>query len=248
MYNRSTGSPFGDTMALLAQPAALLGGLALAAAQLSRSYAMATLIARARAGGGYQLLPIAGMAAGIVMFVVFAIVHFVLSRRLGGPEDSEGEPGIGNWIALMFLFFLVSQLASFITPLMLRISGTAITNYPYIMGSISLAVRLVFFPVMVFLAALAHDGEAGTFGDIWSFLTGRGIGWLLGYVLLGIAVSFIPIGLMTALAPHPGSAASSAMLLPSLAIALGQLLPILYAIAAYRAARASKGQGGPLSF
>ena len=248
MDDRSTGSPFGDTLALLAQPAALLAGLVLAAAQLSRSYAMTTVVAQAQVNGNYRMLPFASMAAGIVIFAVFAIVHFMLSRRLGGPEDSEGEPGIGNWIAMMFLYFLASQLVNFITPLMLRISGTAITSYPYIMGGISLVLRLVFFPVMVFLAALAHDGEACTFGDIWSFLTTRGVGWLLGYVLLAIAVTFIPVGLMSALTPRPGAVASGGMLISSLVIAAGQLLPILYAIAAYRAARASKGQGGPVSF
>jgi hypothetical protein len=116
------------------------------------------------------------------------------------------------------------------------------------MGAISFVMRLVFFPIMVTLAALAHDGEGCGFGHIWSFLTSRGIAWSGGYVLLSLAVTFIPMGLMSALGPHPGGMASGIMLVPPLVIAAGQLLTIVYVIAAYRAARASMDGKGPLSF
>ena len=248
MDNGSTGAPSGNFLELLIRPAALLAGLVLAAAQLSRSYVMAAAVDRARHGGGYAMVSLAGMGCGIVIFVVFAIIHFMLSRKLGGPEDSEGEPGVGNWIAMMFSYFLASQLITFITPLMLSVSKTAVTSYPLVMGSISFVLRMVFFPVMVSLAALAHDGEGCSFGDIWSFLTSRGIVWVGGYVLLSLAVVFIPAGLMSALGKQPGVAMAGGMLLPSLVIAAGQLLTILYAIAAYRAARADKDDKRPLTF
>jgi hypothetical protein len=248
MDNRSAVSPLGDTLALLAQPAALLAGFALIGAQLSRSYVMAMVIERARMTTNYGLVGIAAMGVGIVAFAVFAVVHFMLSRKLGGPEDSEGEPGIGNWVALMFLYFIFSQLVSFITPLMLTTSGLGVTSYPLIMGGISFVERLVFFPVMVSLAALAHDGEGCTFGDIWSFLTSSGLGWFGGYVLLSIAVTLAPLGLMAALGPHAGSAAGSGMLVSSLVFAAGQLLSIVFAIATYRAARANKDGGGLVLF
>ena len=248
MDNQSTGSPIGDALALLIQPAALLAGAVLAAAQLSRNFVMANVLDRARQSGHFGMVSLSAMGAGIFVFAVFAIVHFMLSRRLGGPEDSEGEPGIGNWIALMFLYFLASQLVTFITPLLLSISGTAVTNFPLIMGSISFVMRLVFFPVMVSRAALAHDGEGCSFGDIWSFLTSRGIGWSGGYVLLSVAVTFIPMGLMSALGPRPGGMATGIMLVPPLVIAAGQLLTIVFVIAAYRAARASKDGKAPMTF
>ncbi len=248
MDDRSTGSPFGDTIALLAQPAALLAGVVFAAVQFGRIFAMNSLIARAQASGNYSLVSMAGMGAGVFIFLVFAIVHFLLSRKLGGPEDSEGEPGIAAWFGLMFVYFMINQLVTFLMPIVISQSGLGFSSYPIIMGGVSFVLRLVFFPVMVFLAALAHDGEQCTFGDIWSFLTARAIGWFGGYVLLALAVTFIPSGIMSALDLRPGNSESSGMLVSALLIAIGQLLPILYAIAAYRAARASKDQGGQMLF
>ena len=101
---------------------------------------------------------------------------------------------------------------------------------------------------MVSLAALAHDGEGCGFGDIWSFLTSRGFGWSGGFVLLSLLVTLAPIAVMAAMGPRPGGPGGAGMNVPVLIAAAGQWLTIVYAIAAYRAARASKDGKGPMMF
>lgn len=247
MDERSGWTPFGGTISLLAQPTALLAGFVLLACHYSRNVIMAELIARARQGN-YALLAAAPLVSGVILFAIFAVIHFMLSRRLGGREGAEGEPGYGAWIGLMMLYFLVTQLSSSIGPFALTRLGFDYALISYVMAVFFLVLRVAFFPVMVFLAAQAHDGAGTQFGEVMSFLTGRGAGWFGGYVLLCIVLAALPIAMMQGMGTAGKMPAGAGMLIAAIVTAFGQLLTILYAIAAYRAVREDGGENNTAMF
>ena len=249
MARRTTGAPVADTISLLATPAALIGGLVLVAAQIGHSLAIALAIEAARPSGNYGLVGLAAISGVIVLFLVFGAVQFMLARRLGGSYGTAGTPGIASWISLVIFYFLANQLVSFLTPMVLNGAGLPASAVPVLRAAVSFAVRLLFFPVIVYMSALAHDGEACDFPDIISFLAKRGISWLVAYLALSLVLAG---GLLafTALTPHPSgeSQGHGQAIVLSLFVAIGQLLSILFAIATYRAARASRDEDGPRLF
>lgn len=242
MEDRTTWTPLGGPLALLVQPAALIAALVLVAAHFSRSFAIMGMIASAREGNP-AMLGMVQILASVVMFAVFAAVHFLLSRRLGGTEGSAGEPGYGPWFGLMFAYFLVSYLSTAAIANALSALGFGYDVLPLIMGVVGLAVRLVFFPILVFLAGQAHDSKAGGLGEIGSFLVMRGIGWTGGYVVLAVILTLAPLVLIRFMGAAGAMPGGAGMLIHAIIAGLGQLLTIVYVIAACRAFREG-GKGG----
>lgn len=247
MEEQSPWTPLGGTLALLAQPAAWIAALVLLATHFSRNFAISMLISRVRQGH-YAEMAMGQLIASIALFLVFAVVLFMLSRRLGGPQDSDGEPGYGPWIGLMFAYFIITYLSSTMAPVAVTLFGLGYASMPFVMGGVAFVVRVVFFPAIVFLVGQAHDSEAGTFTDAWSFLTTRGFGFLAGYVALCLSLAVLPAGLMIIMGPGGTMQTSTGMWIAAVVSAAGQLLTILFSIAAYRAVRANRKDNNPLVF
>jgi hypothetical protein len=237
MEKRAFWSPFSEVLALLTQHKALICLAAMIVVQLGGNYAI-TAVSGPFPPGGHRMVPVILLAVQAIKFATFIGVFYVLARSFGGHEGSAGKPNLVIWLGLMIAYFTVSRLATMLPTALPDMGQMGTRRLPATLSAISYGVRLVFFPIMMFVAAAVHDYAAVRLSEVWSFLTSRGLAWYLCFALFGLiyaaALFIMPLGMGTASGVPPRGAL--------FAIALvgmgGQLIGMLFAIAAYRAMRA----------
>jgi hypothetical protein len=239
LEDRSLFAPFNNTYALFMQPLVLICGVVMLIIQYAGHYATMAVSGPFPLGGHSMIPVIMGVTAGI-KFAVFAIVFFILARKIGDSGNSAGRPDIGIWIALMVAYFIVTKLTAMIPPIFLRPDEMQGLRFSAMMSFTSLIVRVAYFPVMVFIAAAAHSVNSCRLSEVWAFLTSRGSKWYLCYALFGLvfalALFAMPLGLETASGVPPRGGVLSIAIVG----VAGQLFGILFAIAAYRVLREEK--------
>ncbi len=138
------------------------------------------------------------------------------------------------WLALLLFYFGVTMAASRLPTMIPDIGQMGPRRLPAVQSGISFGLRLVFFPVMVFIAASIHYREVTRFAEVWKFLTLLGNGWYICYAVFGLiyaaALFAMPLGLGTASGVPP----RGALFVIAFVGMGGQLIGMLFAIAAYR--------------
>lgn len=223
-----------DTAALLVTPPALIAFLTMAGASWLRTMLIERMSQDYSAGEfNTAMIGLAAFVGGIVLAVLGAALHFMVSRSLAGPPGSARAPAIGLWLALaaisIIISFAVSALASLVYHVLL--GGGEIQRFTLILLGINVAVRVVLFPLNVFMVGLAHNGRTNGLGALIGFLLSKGIGYpgMLAAVGIVFVVGQAPLTLALPMALVP--------IVQSLAAGAAQVLFIVIAIGAYRAFR-----------
>ncbi len=248
MDYRERQSPFGGLFDLIPAPPALMAGAALLVMAAARAMVTASLMASVRAGNSVALFGLVTMGFNLANFLLFSAIYYVLARQLGDPEGAPRSPSIGPWIGLTITYGFITNVIAGLAPIIIfRNGGGALAaTYPIIITGIYFAMRLVFFPLVTFLIALAHSGSEVSFGRITGFLFGKGIVWTVANAVLTFFVLVLPYGISYSLRGFTAPGGNTGMLINATIGALGQWLLILLTIAAYRAVRGSTRHDGDI--
>jgi hypothetical protein len=232
MESTSFFAPFSRVFELLSRPLPLLCIAIMIAAQMLGN-SLISLYSGPYPPGGHRFVSVVYTAVPAIKFAIFCLVLFFLARKFGGPEGSAGKPNLLIWAALLLVYFFLTKAVSMVTGQI--IGGNHPLRLQVGLSASSFLMRMAYFPVMIFIAAAVHGGTKLRFGEILSFLTSRGISWYVCYVLFGIIFAFavfvLPLGMGTESGvPPPGGLFAIALVGMG-----GQLIGMLFAVAAYRA-------------
>jgi hypothetical protein len=233
LESRSFFAPFSDVTELVKQPLVIGCLVLMIAVQLAGNH-LISIYSRPFPLGGQAMVQIVMLGVPALKFAVFIGVFFILARRLGGPIDSAGKPNLIIWLGLMITYFVVTRAASLLPTMLPDMGQMGTRRLPATLTVVSYAVRLMFYPVMAFIAAAVHNGASTRFSEVWAYLTKRGVSWYVCFALFGLVYAILlfvmPLGLGTASGVPPRGALFS-MALVGMG---GQLINMLFAIAAYR--------------
>ncbi|MDE2596006.1 MAG: hypothetical protein KGL44_03915 [Sphingomonadales bacterium] len=238
MNHHGSLGPLADCLSLLSRPPALIAVAVISAMQLARGYVMAMMIAQIRVAGAANL-GLVVTAFGFAFFLLLLAIQFHLARRLGSDEPPTRPAELGTWFGAAMANGGAFWLMTAIVPVVM-ISMVGMTPYLALaMGIISLALRLLLYPVATLQAAAAHGDRELTLGKIWAFVTSERPVWYLNFLLLGVAASVTPL-LLSSLPSRGLSFSITNALPPALIGAIIQVLLLLYDVATCRAARAAE--------
>jgi len=233
MADHARRSTAADTAALLVSPLALIALLVLMAAIWLRG----TLIARLAGGfstgeSSAAMIGLVSLALGLALQVLFAALQFALSRSLGGPPGSARRPDVAIWLALTVLAIIVASVTSAIVPLLFMAGFADVARLPLIVGGAVVIVRLALFPLLAFLAGLAHAGRKDGFGALVGYLFGPGVGFIATFAAVSLACVALPV-----LMQQSGVSAGPALIVSAFTASLWQVSYLVLTIGAYRAFR-----------
>jgi hypothetical protein len=234
MESTSFFAPFSKAFELLNRPLSLLCIAIMIAGQMLGN-SVISLYSGPYPPGGHRFVPLVYMAVPAIKFAIFCLVLFVLARKFGGPEDSARRPNLVTWAVLLLVYFFLTKGVSVLTG---RVVGSGIDHplrLPAALSTSSFLMRMAYFPVMIFIASAAHRGARYRLGEVLAFLTSRGIRWYVCYALFGIVFAATLLMLPLAMGSVSGVPPSGGLFAIALVGVGGQLVGILFAVAAYRA-------------
>jgi hypothetical protein len=237
LESRSIFAPLSDVLAQFKHPLALFCLAVMVGTQLLGNYVFAAF-SGPFPPGGHQTAELIKPGVTVAKYAVFMLVFFVLARKFGGSEGSAGKSNMLVWFVLMLLYFGCSTAAAKLPTLLPDFGQIGTRRLPATLSAISFAVRLLFFPVMIFIAAAVHQNSPVRPSQVLAFITARGISWSICFMLFGlvlaVALFAMPLGLSTASGVPP----RGALFVIALVGIGGQLINMLFAIGAYRAMQA----------
>jgi hypothetical protein len=240
LEHRSFFSPFSEVIALLIKPTALLCLAMMVAAQLIGNVAIATM-SGPFPPGGQQMAEAVRTLVPLAKFAVFMAAFFILARKFGSSDGTAGKANVLVWLFLMIVYFAVTSAAARLPGMLPDIGQMGTRRLPATLSAISYVVRLMFFPVMIYIAAAVHQSGSLGLPRVLVFIATRGIAWTFCFALFGlilaIALFAMPLGLSTASGVPP----RGALFVIALVGIGGQLVNMLFAIGACRALRSEAG-------
>lgn len=233
MADSSGRSTAADTAALLVSPPALIALLMLMAALWLRGTLIVRLAGGFSAGeSSAAMIGLVSLAFGLALQALFAALQFALSRSLGGPPGSARRPDVAIWLALTVLAIVVASMASAIVPLLFMTGFADVARLPLVVGVAVVVVRLALFPLLAFLAGLAHAGRKDGFGALVGYLFGPGVGFIATFAAVSLACVALPV-----LLQRSGVPAELALIISAFTASLWQVFYLVLTIGAYRAFR-----------
>lgn len=182
--------------------------------------------------GGFDFRAFASVA--MIAIVVKAAVQFILARKLGGERGTAQRPNLLTWMGLT----VVPDVAVYAISMGIALLAgkLVISAFPLavVMMLGSLLTQIALFPIHLRLAATVHSGNMVTLREIWERVAGHGTGFFVGYIMLRLALTVPTIVRMATFKAEMVQYTNGDVLLKGLEGGVILLLPMLYAVVAYR--------------
>ncbi len=230
MESKSFFAPLSKAFELLNQRQSLLCIAIMIAGQMLGNLVI-SLYSGPYPPGGHRFVPLVYLAIPAFKFAIFCLVFFFLARKFGGAEGSAGRANLVTWAALLLAYYFLTKGVKLATE---TVIGEHPRRLQVALSASSFLMRMAYFPVMIYIASAVHGGATYRFGEILSFLTSRGIRWFVCYFLFGIVYAALVLVLPWAMGTVSGVPPTGGLFAIALVGMGGQLIGILFAVAAYR--------------